>query len=524
MSNNPRQLSGGANMIQLPKNPIVKERMKIFEKCNAPKPLLDEGLVLQACEANGIKPHNAYIMWRKIIQGNAKSVDEIEGLPKALYRIAKEDFAITTSTVMEKKHSKDGSTTKLLVKLADGQLVESVIMRYGCVQFGNSYPQNTGHKHKPGTVTPNGTFRSNPRATLCLSSQVGCAMGCTFCATGTMGLTSNLCAGEILEQLYHANQVCKIRNVVFMGMGEPLDNYNAVITAIRGMTDVQRFSLGYGQISVSTVGVAPRIRQLADDAPHVNLALSLHAPNQKLRTEIVPSSKAWHINKIVEALDYFIQCQNAVSRREKNTLVEYVLIKDVNDSEEVAHELGALLKDRSVLLNVIPYNPTEVPYDYHPPLQDTTDKFNKIVRTYKVRTIQRQELGQDIDGACGQLVVQKLETGKGFVAGAGGGCGTDDGKGAVDMEDLMGGKAVKQGPGEGDHRYRSNTKHAKKKGFGGSAKDAAPPAAAAAVEAAAATAVAAPSGGVDVYWVLGALMMLGVAFLLAKIVPRLMEQ
>ena len=146
-------------------------------------------------------------MWRKIIQGNAKSVDEIEGLPKALYRIAKEDFAITTSTVMEKKHSKDGSTTKLLVKLADGQLVESVIMRYGCVQFGNSYPQNTGHKHKPGTVTPNGTFRSNPRATLCLSSQVGCAMGCTFCATGTMGLTSNLCAGEILEQLYHANQV-----------------------------------------------------------------------------------------------------------------------------------------------------------------------------------------------------------------------------------------------------------------------------------------------------------------------------
>ena len=109
-----------------------------------------------------------------------------------------------------------------------------------------------------------------------------------------------------------------------MGMGEPLDNYNAVITAIRGMTDVQRFSLGYGQISVSTVGVAPRIRQLADDAPHVNLALSLHAPNQKLRTEIVPSSKAWHINKIVEALDYFIQCQNAVSRREKNTLVECV--------------------------------------------------------------------------------------------------------------------------------------------------------------------------------------------------------
>ena len=209
-------------------------------------------------------------------------------------------------------------------------------------------------------------------------------MGCTFCATGTMGLTSNLFAGEILEQLYHANQVCKIRNVVFMGMGEPLDNYNAVITAIRGMTDVKRFSLGYGQISVSTVGVAPRMRQLADDAPAVNLALSLHAPNQTLRTEIVPSSKAWHIDKIIEALDYFIQCQNAVSRRQKNTLIEYVLIKDVNDSDEAAHQLGKLLEGRAVLLNVIPYNPTDVPYDYKPPLQATTDHFNVTVSLFLV--------------------------------------------------------------------------------------------------------------------------------------------
>ena len=156
------------------------------------------------------------------------------------------------------------------------RLVESVIMRYGMVAFNNSFPQNTQHKKdveegagggdgdgipddvsdtssvtsSKGGGKEKGAFRSNPRATLCLSSQVGCSMGCTFCATGTMGLTAHLTAGEILEQLYHANQITKIRNVVFMGMGEPLDNYTAVLTSIRGMTCVRRFSLGYEQVSV----------------------------------------------------------------------------------------------------------------------------------------------------------------------------------------------------------------------------------------------------------------------------------
>jgi len=527
-------------------------------------------------------------------------VEDIPNLPKALYKLAKEDFTLTTSEVIKAQHSADGATTKMLVKLQDGKLVESVIMRYGMVAFNNSFPQNTQHKKavpkdsggdddeeieggddmsdtssvtsSKGGGKEKGAFRSNPRATLCLSSQVGCSMGCTFCATGTMGLTAHLTAGEILEQLYHANQITKIRNVVFMGMGEPLDNYTAVLSSIRGMTCVRRFSLGYEQISVSTVGVAPRIKQLADDAPKINLALSLHAPNQALRTEIVPSSKAWHIDKIMEALDYFNGKQQEQSRKPKNTLVEYVLIADVNDSEEVAHQLGQLLEGRTVVLNVIPYNPTAVPYDYKPPEQDVVDMFNKVVRSYGVRTIQRQELGQDIDGACGQLVVKNGGNGEvGETMGApipprgGNGCGD------ADLED-MGGKgkpssSLASGVTAGTVTIKGRRKKKKAgdseacgkegcedggcgdgdgdaddgEGYASAAVAAAAARATKDVDAAAAAsangsadaggaaaAVAAkPAGGeagtVDTFLILGALVALGLAFLFYRILPKLLQ-
>ena len=157
-------------------------------------------------------------------------------LPRPVYALLREKYAITTSTVQSISNSSDGSTTKLLVRLQDGHLVEAVIMRYGCVHLSSFPEEKRAEKEDAG-------FRSNKRATLCVSSQIGCSMGCTFCATGTMGLLGNLWAGEILEQLYHANKVESIRNIVFMGMGEPLDNYKNVISSIRAMTDVQRFSL-----------------------------------------------------------------------------------------------------------------------------------------------------------------------------------------------------------------------------------------------------------------------------------------
>lgn len=376
----------------------------------SPQPLLDEELVLEACEAEGIKPRSAYVMWRHLLQLGVESVAEIPELPKSLRRLVQERFTVTTSRVKSVSHSKDGSTSKLLVELQDGRVVESVIMRYGCVQL-DSFPSDLQRTTEDGKVV----FRSKPRATLCVSSQVGCQMGCTFCATGTMGLMSNLTSGEILEQLYHANKITKIRGVVFMGMGEPLDNYAAVVMAIRGMTDVRRFSLSPNRVSVSTVGVAPRLRQLAHDCPGVSLALSLHAPNQELRSEIVPSSKAWHIDRIMEAMDHYVQTWNMFSSRRCVVVIEYVLIANVNDHESTAHQLGKLLQERSVMLNVIPYNPTAVPFDYKAPSREAADAFCQIVRTYGVKTTLRQELGQDIGGACGQLVVsaEKQLQGKG---------------------------------------------------------------------------------------------------------------
>jgi sorting nexin-8 len=224
-----------------------------------------------------------------------------------------------------------------------------------------------------------------------------------------MNLLSNLSAGEILEQLYHANQVEKIRNVVFMGMGEPLDNYNAVLMAVRAMIDTGRFGLSPSRVTISTVGVVPRLQALAKDLPQIGLALSLHAPTQELRQQIVPTSKAWHIDRIMEATDVFIAQQNVnvkSKNRRRHVLIEYVLIKDVNDSDQVAHQLGQLLQGKDILLNVIPYNPTDVPYDYKTPTPERSASFVDITRSvYGLHTLFRQELGQDIASACGQLVI-----------------------------------------------------------------------------------------------------------------------
>jgi sorting nexin-8 len=257
-----------------------------------------------------------------------------------------------------------------------------------------------------------------------------------------MGLMGNLTSGEILEQLYHASKIEKIRGVVFMGMGEPLDNYENVLRAINGMTDtsrydcivlIGRFCLSPSRISISTVGVVPRILSLIKDAPEVGLALSLHAPSQKLREEIVPTAKAWSLDKIMSATDQFIENQNK-NKSTKNSLrhilVEYVLISGANDTEQVAHELGELLQGREVFLNLIPYNKTDVPFDYKSPTSEDKKKFVEILRNeYGLHVMLRQTMGDDIDSACGQLVISQK------------GCDK-----VADIEDL--GKSVKASSGQ----------------------------------------------------------------------------
>jgi adenine C2-methylase RlmN of 23S rRNA A2503 and tRNA A37 len=250
-----------------------------------------------------------------------------------------------------------------------------------------------------------------------------------------MGIIGDLTAGEIIEQVVHANNIAKVRNVVFMGMGEPLNNYENMKLAVEFFTDSKRFSLSNRHVTVSTVGVLKNMYRLSDDMPYVNLALSLHAPNQEVRLKIVPTARAVSIEKLMEAVDYHIlknsqfiesiPTKNGVPEEKssqpiqmdgswkvaKSTgiMIEYILIRDVNDLSEHAHELAQLLLPRRgyVMLNLIPYNPTEVAEDFHPPSQEQVDTFAKICMSppYCIHTRVRQEKGQDIAGACGQLAV-----------------------------------------------------------------------------------------------------------------------
>jgi adenine C2-methylase RlmN of 23S rRNA A2503 and tRNA A37 len=273
---------------------------------------------------------------------------------------------------------------------------------------------------------------------------VGCAQGCTFCATGTMGLLLNLTPGEILEQILWANSIERqrlaadedpfVRNVVFMGMGEPLDNYEAVVAAIRGMVDPGRFGMGARRISLSTVLPHPRLLdRILRDVPMVSLAFSLHAPTQEVRSKIVPSAKGWKLEKGMEQLWDFCRGQEeywknwkSVARTQRNQdktsqemdipriLIEYILLKDLNCTQEIAVKLGELLRDKPVILNLIPYNPVPLItqlYGYDPPTQSDIDEFLAELRKVPGLVVHvRQELGQDVGAACGQLVVEHDES------------------------------------------------------------------------------------------------------------------
>ncbi|KAG9409873.1 hypothetical protein AC1031_020186 [Aphanomyces cochlioides] len=343
----------------------------------SPQPLLDVPSLTTFVEANGLKLVHAQKIWKHIasqVQTNsdAISIRDVKHLPSQAYPLLEQHFAPFTTTVAEQHTSSDG-TVKLLITLQDGHNVEAVIMKH------------------------------SGRNTLCVSSQVGCQMGCTFCATGTMGIIADLCAGEILEQLAHAFRVAPIRNVVFMGMGEPLNNYDAVLAAIRAMTDI--FGLAPKYITLSTVGVIHRIRQLKEDAPLVRLALSLHAPTQELRVKIVPTAKAYPLDKLMLAIDDHLK-----DRENRMVMMEYIMLKDVNVSIETAHDLGKLLHGKSVHINLIPYNATEVDAEFQSPAREDIVAFKEVLRVqYQLKVTIRENHGMDIDGACGQLAVKKLD-------------------------------------------------------------------------------------------------------------------
>ncbi|HET6816409.1 MAG TPA: 23S rRNA (adenine(2503)-C(2))-methyltransferase RlmN [Mycobacteriales bacterium] len=271
-----------------------------------------------------------------------------------------------------------GATHKTVWQLFDGALVESVLMRY------------------PG------------RTTICVSSQAGCGMACPFCATGQAGLTRNMSTAEIVEQVVHGARAAvagtlgdgpsRLGNVVFMGMGEPLANYAAVIGAVRRLTDPVPSGLGLSQrhITVSTVGLVPAIERMTEEGLQVTLAVSLHAPDDELRDTLVPINTRW---KVAEVLDAAWRYAETTGRR---ISIEYALIRDINDQPERAHALGALLQGRLAHVNVIPLNPT--PGSVWTASDAGVERqFVRILRDQGVATTVRDTRGREIDAACGQL-------------------------------------------------------------------------------------------------------------------------
>ncbi|TMW55910.1 hypothetical protein Poli38472_008558 [Pythium oligandrum] len=338
----------------------------------SPLPIFDQEALPAFLREHNFKEIHALAIWRHLAQHPKTALRDIPNVPARLLTLLDEHFVHFSISLVTEQRSSDG-TVKLLLRLQDGHEIEAVIMKH------------TG------------------RNTLCVSSQVGCQMGCTFCATGTMGIIADLCSGEILEQLAYANQVAPIRNVVFMGMGEPLNNYDAVLAAIKAMTSV--FSLAPKHITLSTVGVIHRIRQLTKDAPLVRLALSLHAPSQELRSEIVPTSKAYPLDKLMEAID-----EHLALKEGRLVMVEYCMLEGVNDSIETAHVLGKLLQNRSVHVNLIPYNSTEVGAEFRSPSPEQIRAFHAVLRDpYNLKVTIRENHGNDIDGACGQLALKNKQ-------------------------------------------------------------------------------------------------------------------
>ncbi|XOA43048.1 MAG: 23S rRNA (adenine(2503)-C(2))-methyltransferase RlmN [Candidatus Nealsonbacteria bacterium] len=266
--------------------------------------------------------------------------------------------------------SKDKKTAKTLIILKDGLKIESVLM-----------------KHKDG------------RNTVCISSQVGCALSCSFCATGQTGFKRNLEISEIVEQvLFFARHLKKkgekVTNIVFMGMGEPFLNYKNVISAIRILNNKEGFNLGARHISISTVGILEGIKKLAEEKLQVNLAISLHAPDDDLRSRIMPINKKYPIADVLEVVDNYIE------KTKRKVMFGYLMMKDLNDSDIYAQKLSKLMKKPLYFVNLISYNPTGV---FKPSSPWRIKKFKEILEKRGVQVTQRYRFGQDIKAACGQL-------------------------------------------------------------------------------------------------------------------------
>jgi len=364
-----------------------------------PKPIFDEEYMLEFLAQHDVKPVHAGKIWRHVMDNPDCPFDEIPGIPKKIRIPLRHEFVLSTSTISKVQVSEIDGTVKFLIRLQDGHEIESVIISH----TGEFDPFGTERSERAGT-----------RNTLCVSSQVGCRLKCTFCATGTMGLLGDLTGGEIMEQLMHARNQREVQNVVFMGMGEPLENMTGVVGALRGFTDTQRFGLAPRNVTVSTVGIIPNMRKLVERVPSVKLALSLHAPNQELREKLVPSAKNFRLPDLMQFVDEYAAKYANDGRRKGMVMISYVMIEGVNSSLDLARELAILLAGKPVIVNIIPFNDFEgSPDNFKEPKAEITDAFIEVLKAEGMWVFERRHHGRDIAAACGQLA--KLEKGGGTV-------------------------------------------------------------------------------------------------------------
>ena len=318
----------------------------------------------------GEKKYKAKQLAKWLYNKGVTDFEQMTDLSKELRRKLSEVAYIGKLKLTRKQVSTIDQTEKFLLELFDGKRIETVLMR------------------------------EKNRVTVCISAQVGCALNCIFCATGKSGFERNLSAGEIVDQIIavkgYLKEDEKLTNVVIMGMGEPLLNYENTVKAIRIIQSELGLSISAKRITLSTSGIAPKIHQLADEGLKIKLALSLNAPDDELRRKLMPITKKYLLSEVLEALKYYAK------KNDIRITFEYVLIKDVNDSEEQALKLAKLIRGIPCKINLIPYNPIkECPYKK--PDEETLMKFRDILYPRAPAVTLRRSKGEDIQAACGQL-------------------------------------------------------------------------------------------------------------------------
>ena len=326
----------------------------------------------------GEKPFRATQIFEWIYQRLVSSWDEMTNLNKPLRHLLAETFTLSSLQLVKTEESSDGQTIKFLWQLEDEKLVESVLI-----------------------IAPG-------RHTVCVSSQVGCPARCAFCASGREGLIRSLNSAEIFEQVYHIHKYLaakeeRVSHVVFMGMGEPLENYDNVLTALKLLCDPLRLHISERKLTVSTVGIIEGIEKLSYEEMNVNLVLSLHAPNQHLRKKIIPFARKYELSDILSSMLRY------ADRTGRDITYEYTLLKGINDKPEHAEELADLVRGHPCTVNLIPYNPVEGLHLQRPE-RESIEGFREILESEGIVVTWRYTKGKDIAAACGQLALKTRES------------------------------------------------------------------------------------------------------------------